>query len=228
VNSFPPQLDPRHRRFEKIWNTYVHVSLPWKINRGAKYWEKQVEGDPHGFDKFVELQESSHILIDEVVRIASGPNVPILDVGCNVGRHLNALHTLGYTNLYGIDVQKAAIEQMGLVFPEMRAKAHIEQGTFQKYLPKVPDRFFEVVFTYGATVELVPPSFPICRHMARTASRAVVLLICESGHSFPRLWEKEFLRSDFLLTKLLRPVLPGDTMSLLVFQPMALGETDYA
>mgnify|MGYP001596705298 CR=1 FL=1 len=222
MDSLPFQLDLRHRRFEKIWNTYVRVSLPWKINRGAKYWEKRAIDVSHGANQYVELQASSHVLIDEIVRRASGLGAPILDLGCNVGRHLNALHKLGYTNLYGIDVQKAAIEQMGLVFPEMKAKAHIEQGTFQKYLPKVPDRFFEIVFTHGATVELVPPSFPICQHMARIASRAVVLVIHESGHAYPRLWETEFRRANFRLTKNLCPVTPGDTNSLLVFQPMAL------
>ena len=213
--------DPRVRHFEKIWNTYVRIRLPWKGTLGAKYWEKREIDASHGANQYVELQESSHVLIDEVARHLVGTGTPILDLGCNVGRHLNALYKRGYTNLYGIDVQKAAIEQMGLVFPEMKARAHIEQGTFQKYLPKVPDRFFEVVFTHGATVELVPPSFPVCQHIARIAGRAVVLVIHESGHAYPRLWETEFRRANFKLTKRLRPAAPGDTNSLLVFQPMA-------
>jgi 2-polyprenyl-3-methyl-5-hydroxy-6-metoxy-1,4-benzoquinol methylase len=216
--EYHPQLDPGHRRFEKIWNTYVRVSLPWARTLRAEYWETRAIGEAHGPHQFVELQESSHIVIDEVVRIASGPTAPVLDLGCNVGRHLNALHQRGFSNLYGVDVQKAALEHMGRVFPEMAAKAHIEQGTFQEYLPKVPDKFFEVVFTFGATIELVQPSFPVCRHMARTAARAVVLKINESGHTYPRLWETEFSREGFRLTKLLRPVAQGDWNSLLVFE----------
>jgi SAM-dependent methyltransferase len=221
VNSVPPQLDPRRRRFEKIWNTYIRVSLPWKMTRGAAHWENRAIDASHGANQYVELQEGSHVLIEAIAAIASSRGVPILDLGCNVGRHLNALHRLGYSNLYGIDVQKVAIEHMERVFPEMRAKARIEQGTFQQYSPKVPDRFFEVVFTYGATVELVPPSFPVCQQMARVAGKAVVLVIHESGHAYPRLWEAEFRRANFQLTKALRPVTPGDTNSLLVFQPMA-------
>lgn len=200
----------------------MRVRLPWKGTLGARYWERQEEGDHHGFDKYVELQESSHVLIDEVVRHASGSQAPILDLGCNVGRHLNALHKRGFTNLYGIDVQKAALAQMPKVFPEMAAVAHIEHATFQDYLPKVPDCFFEVVFTYGATVELVPPSFAVCQHMARTAARFVVMVICENGHAYPRLWETEFLRTGFLLTKLLRPVHSGSEASLMVFRRLVL------
>ncbi len=220
MSDLSPQLDPRYRRFEKIWNTFVRVRLPWQGTLGARYWETQAEGDPHGFDKFVDLQESSHVLIDEVMRHASGPQAPILDMGCNVGRHLDVLRKRGFTNLHGVDVQRAALERMREIFPGMYKASHIEQATFRDYLPKIPAGFFEVVFTHGATVELVPPSFPICRHMARTAAKAVIMVIHESGHAYPRLWEREFLREKFLLTKLLRPVHPGSGASLLVFQRM--------
>lgn len=214
-------LDPRTRRFEKIWNTYVRVRLRWAGRMlYASYWANRVLDEPHGPHQYVELQASSHVLMDEVVRHASGPGAPILDLGCNVGRHLNALYKRGFTSLYGVDVQRQAFEHMEAVFPDMKAMAHVEPGTFQDYLPRVPDRFFEVVFTHGKTIELIPPSFPICRHMARAAGKAVVVVINENGYPFPRLWETEFTRAGFVLTKLLRPVVPGETNSLLVFEPM--------
>lgn len=214
-------LDPRTRRFEKIWNTYVRVRLPWARTLHAPYWENRGLGEAHGPHQYIELQESSYALIDEVVRQASGPGAPILDVGCNVGRHLDALHQRGFTNLHGVDIQKVAIEHMARIFPEMAAHAHFQQGTFQTCLPQIPDSFFEVVFTHGATVELVPPSFPVCQHMARAARKAVVMVINENGHAFPRLWEAEFLRAGFVLTKLLRPVHAGTVTSLMVFQRMS-------
>jgi len=213
-------LDPRVRRFEKIWNTFVRISLPWAKTLRADYWEHRRLGDDHGPHQFVELQAGSFVLLDEVAKLASGPASPILDLGCNVGRHLDALYRRGFTNLYGVDVQRSALDHMRDVFPDMCKASHIKQGTFQDYLPGVDDRFFDVVFTYGATVELVPPSFPICGEMARTAGRAVVLKINESGHAYPRLWETEFRRAGFILTKLLRPVAPDDFNSLLVFERM--------
>ena len=219
-NELLSQFDPRSRRFEKIWNTYMRVSLPWKRTMDAAFWEGRLLGDSLGPQQFVELQSSSHILINEVVKQASGLGAPILDLGCNVGRHLNTLYKLGFTNLYGIDVQREAFVLMEKIFPDMKAAMHVEQGMFQDYLPRVPDRFFEVVFTHGATLELVPPSFPICWHMARTASRAIVLAINENGHAYPRLWETEFTRARFVLTKLLRPATPDSSVSLLAFQRM--------
>ena len=220
MTDLPSFLHPRTRRFEKIWNTYVRVSLPWKRTLGATYWEKRARDASHGANQYVELQESSHVLIDEVVSLASGPDAPILDLGCNVGRHLDALYSRGFKNLHGIDVQRAALEHMKEVFSAMSAMAHIQQGSFQDCLPHVPDAFFEVVFTHGATVELVRPSFPICPHIARVSSKAVIMVIDENGHAYPRFWETEFRRVGFLLTKLLRPISPTSLNSLLVFQRM--------
>jgi SAM-dependent methyltransferase len=214
-----PLLFPRgKRRFVRFWNTYVRIPLPWANAFPEGYWASRKRGDSHGPQQYVELQRSSHVLVDEVVSFASGQAVPILDLGCNAGRHLNALYRRGFTNLYGVDVQEAAIKHMDDVFPEMAQKAHVEQASFQEYLPKIHDRFFDVVFTHGATIELVPPSFPICHQMARVCGKTVVLVISEFDHSFPRDWEKEFLREDFVRTKLLRPVHEGSGASLLVFQ----------
>jgi len=213
-------LDPRAQRFEKIWNTFIRVRLPWRRTLDASYWGKRGRGESHGPEQYVELQESSRVLLDEVAACVSDPKAKILDLGCNVGRHLGALHKRGFANLYGVDIQQSALEQMGKVFPDMAAVAHIEHATFQDYLPKIPDRFFDVVFTHGATVELVPPSFPVCRQMARTTEKSVVMVIHENGHAFPRLWETEFLRTGFLLAKILRPVHRGSEASLFVFHRM--------
>lgn len=209
--------DPRARRFEKFWNTYIRV-VPLRRTLGAQYWESQIGGDPHGFDKFIELRESSYALINEIKKHASGPQSKILDLGCNVGRHLQLLYNTGFTNLHGVDVQRKALEQMKDLFPDMSKISHIESATFQDYLPMVPDKFFEVVFTHGATIELVPPSFPVCKHIARVTSKVVILAIAESGHAYPRFWETEFMWGNFVLVKLLRPVPPDGGVSLMVFR----------
>ncbi len=35
-----------------------------------------------------------------------------LDLGCNVGRYLNYLAIKGFTNIYGVDVGKSALQHM--------------------------------------------------------------------------------------------------------------------
>ncbi len=211
-------FSPAVRRMEKMWNTYLRVPLPWMFRIAPhKHWESQLLGDSHGPDRFVALTPSSEVLINEVALWASGTESLLLDLGCNVGRHLQALWLRGFRRLHGVDIQHAAIDLMKEKFPEMGAAAVICRGTFQDYLPTITDQYFDVTFTHGATIELVPPTYPICQEMARVTRTAVVLVINESGHYYPRCWETEFLRAGFLLTKLMRPATLGSNASLLVF-----------
>jgi len=184
-----------------------------------KYWEV-LQGDSR-----MHLPPYPHdhvqVVLDEVDRMTGrNAQASILDVGCNAGRLLQALYERGYVNLHGMDAQGAALEHMRSLFPNMAAKARIKQASFQDFFPTVTDRAFDVVCTWGATIELVPPSFPICQEMARAAGRAVILVVNEGGHAYPRLWETEFLRAGFVLTRVRRPYLSGTDSSLLVFERM--------
>lgn len=221
-DGISPELRPDNRLVEKVWNTYIRIPLPWMFRFATyRHWEKQEVGDRHGPDKFRELTPSSHALLAELARLVPDRSAPILDLGCNVGRHLNALWEMGYRSLQGIDVQHAALDLMREIFPEMYAGSVISQGTFEGFLPKVEEQYFDVTFTHGATIELVSPAFPICKLLSRVSRRAIVLAISESGHLYPRLWEREFLRNGFLLTRLSRPILRGDNTSLMTFERLA-------
>lgn len=216
-------LNPSNRRLEKLWNSYLRFPLPWRFRPAPhRNWENQELGERHGPDQFLNLTDTSNVLVDEVVSRATSPNAAILDLGCNVGRHLHALWLRGFRNLYGVDVQHAALKSMCSTFPEMMPSVTINQGTFQNYLPKISDDSFEVSFTHGATLELVPPTFPICQELSRVSRQFVVLMISESQHLYPRLWEYEFLRAGFVMIKLLRPAIPDSALSLMVFQRQEL------
>ena len=150
------------------------------------------------------------------MRFASDKTSRILDVGCNVGRHLDALQRLGYRHLSGVDVQTAAWEEMAQAFPELTVTAH--RGTFQEQLPLLPSRGYDVVFTYGATVELVPLSFDICRELARLTNRWLIVAIDESHDRFPRDWRLAFQRRGLLVKEATVPIHCGSRQSLLVYE----------
>lgn len=218
------ELRPDLRLLERCWNTYVRIPLPWRGDPFQyRHWKQRGIGDSHGPTHYVELQDAGLILVDEVTRRLGADDAPVLDLGCNVGRHLNALFERGYRKLHGVDVQTAALRHTNTVFPELAAVAELHEGTFQDYLPTVPDRFFKVAFTLGATLELVSPWFPLCAQIARITNGAVVLAISETGHAYPRLWEREFLRAGFLMTSLRRPICARSGLSLMVFERLGKG-----
>jgi pseudaminic acid biosynthesis-associated methylase len=78
----------------------------------------------------------------------------ILEVGCNVGNQLTVLREMGYRELYGIEIQKYALEQARLKLPEVH---FAEASAFE--IP-YSDNYFDVVFTSGVLIHIAPDDLP--------------------------------------------------------------------
>jgi len=142
-------------------------------------------------------------------------------LGCNIGRFLNYLAEKGYKNINGVDVSKVAIESMGTTFPALSGIGTVKLQTMQEYLLNTSSNSIDIVYTYGATVELVPATFPLVKEICRICNEYVVFMINENGHLFPRFWEHEFKMNNFDLVKLERPFYENGNIkgnSLLVFK----------
>ncbi len=77
-------------------------------------------------------------------------SIRILEVGSNVGSQLQCLQEMGFTNLYGIELQSYAVE---------RAKAKTKNiNIIQGSAFDIPykDRFFDLVFTSGVLIHISP------------------------------------------------------------------------
>jgi pseudaminic acid biosynthesis-associated methylase len=77
-------------------------------------------------------------------------DVSILEVGCNCGINLQALHNLGFTNLSGIDIGQVAIDE---------AKKRLPNASFTVgSLLNMPygDSSFDIVFSSGVLIHQNP------------------------------------------------------------------------
>ena len=74
----------------------------------------------------------------------------ILEVGCNVGSQLAVLAEMGYHNLYGIELQRYAVEIAKHNLPGVDV---IEGSAFD--IP-FKDNFFDLVFTSGVLIHISP------------------------------------------------------------------------
>ena len=166
-----------------------------------EYWAKQEIGMAHGPQKYQELQPESYPMIDAIVRLAQ-PDWLLLDLGCNQGRHLKYLREKGL-DVIGVDVKP---------FDDPA----ILCDTFEHFLPRQPKGMYELVFTMGMTIELVPYTFPICQELARVARKALVLCIQETGIPYPRDWTAEIEAEGMKRTQYEK--LPDSNASLLVFE----------
>jgi SAM-dependent methyltransferase len=131
---------------------------------------------------------------------------PMLDLGCNCGYTLNELKKRGYKNLCGIDICAGAIEHGRKRYDLNDIELNI--GSFESVLPRFVDekRKFGMVFSGGASISLVHPSFDIVKYICAISRKYVVFVDEDSlGLLYPRLWEYEFYRNGFRLVKFLRP-----------------------
>lgn len=205
--------------FECTAQRFLCTFLPFLVRRrrGAatrEHWEKHPT-----VTAFEGIDPASQAQMDEIMTLVPARDAPILDMGCNVGRHLDYLFGQGYRNLRGVDWSSAAIRDMAGRYPDMHAGSRLTSASFQDFLASDPEPV-ELVYTRGATFELVHPGFPLIRHVCRIAKRHVVLVISEAGHAYPRFWEYEFAREGFELAHLRRPAsaaAPDHRVSLMTF-----------
>ena len=214
INSFLPRF-------------IFKISLRRLANRN--HWKKQKFGDPHGYDKYTQDHPRAPYLLAEVAsRVRKTDS--ILDLGCNCGYYLKTLKHAGFTQLAGVDISKDAIEYGQNEFGLQEVEFHI--ASFEEALPKLvrQNRQFNLIFSMGATIELVHPSFDIIKHLTLLSSQYVILFISEWAHATPRYYEFEFQQHGFLMVKCIRPfdgslVQNSDIapiISLLVFQKLPL------
>src|SRR2546430_254360 len=74
----------------------------------------------------------------------------ILEVGCNVGLQLSGLERMGFTNLYGIELQREAAEEAR----RNTESIHIIQGS--GFDIPFKNGFFDLVFTSGVLIHIAP------------------------------------------------------------------------
>ena len=204
---------------QRLARRFACTFLPFLVRRqgGAgtrEHWEKHPTAAA-----FEGIDPASQVQMDEIMALAPERNAAILDLGCNVGRHLAYLHGQGYRNLHGVDWSESALRDMAARYPDMHANTKLTRASFQDFLGAAREPV-DLVYTRGATFELVHPAFPLIRHVCRIARRYAVLVITEAGHAYPRFWEYEFAREGFELTHLRRPAsaaTPDHRVSLMTF-----------
>jgi SAM-dependent methyltransferase len=178
--------------------------LSIKRLRQRNHWKDQKPGDDHGYEKYTQVRPQTPYLIKEVESKAKR-NDAILDVGCNCGYYLYTLKKSGYVNLSGVDISRHAIEYGRKKFQLHDANMHI--GAFEDVLPELVSqgKKYDLIFSMGATIELVHPAFDIIKSLTSLCQRYVILFIQEWGHTTPRLYEYEFQKQGFLMVKCIRP-----------------------
>jgi pseudaminic acid biosynthesis-associated methylase len=94
--------------------------------------------------------------------------IRILEVGCNVGNQLVMLQKMGFTNLYGVEINRQAVEKA-----KARSQGlNVVWGEAQDIPFK--DKFFDLVFTAGVLIHIPPSDIKrVMREMVRCSSKYI-------------------------------------------------------
>lgn len=81
-------------------------------------------------------------------------DIRILEIGCNTGMQLASLKGMGFTSLFGIELQEYAVQKA----KEYTEGINIIQGS--AFDIPFKDDFFDLVFTSGVLIHIAPENLP--------------------------------------------------------------------
>tara|TARA_Y100000768_G_scaffold291940_1_gene225914 strand:- start:236 stop:961 length:726 start_codon:yes stop_codon:yes gene_type:complete len=169
--------------------------------REASDWAEGDIGKNRDYSSFDKISIHKHkFTLDKIYELTPNNDLPILDLGCNQGRCIRYLHKKGLRNLHGVDIMKSALKYFEEKYGNIYKDCKLECNFFQKYLNKANDNFFYNSFTFGATIELIHPSYDIIKELVRVTKKNIILLINENEHWYPRFYVYEFKRNSTKLT----------------------------
>lgn len=121
----------------------------WSGEFGEKYTDRNIMS-PDELDQLcIDNYGISRTELNEEVLDKLNVDI-ILEVGCNVGNQLLLLKMMGYTNLWGIELQEYAVE----IARKRTSGINIAKGSAFDIPYK--NKFFDLVFTSGVLIHISP------------------------------------------------------------------------
>ncbi|MFB6117584.1 class I SAM-dependent methyltransferase [Halosegnis sp.] len=102
-----------------------------------------------------------------------GRDASVLEVGCNVGRHLAYLHDAGFTDLTGVDINPAAVTKLQETHPSLAAAGQFRVGDIAAVAGQLPAGAFDVVYSVES-LQHVPDDGRVFDDVARAAGDLLV------------------------------------------------------
>lgn len=205
---------PRYEKFYRNYDNYFVknkkqrfifniLSRIWfiPVDVQARYWHNVKKKSPHNYLNYFNLDYDAKNLLKYIIKYGNKKNDKILDLGCNVGRHLNFLKKNNFINLVGVDINKFSIKLAKKIFPSLK-KTTLFCNSFENFLVNQNDNSIDIIYSHGATIEMVKPTFDVVRELSRVARKYLIFLISFNGHKYPRFWIYEFTKCNLKVLNL--------------------------
>ncbi len=123
----------------------------WSSSFGKEYTDRNKWGSDEEWDKiYIDTWGLTKLEINDKVLKDVPREIKILEVGCNYGAQLRGLQRMGFTHLYGVELQSYAVEESKKAYSGLNI---IVGSGFD--LP-FKDGFFDLVCTNGVLIHISP------------------------------------------------------------------------
>lgn len=110
-----------------------------------------------------------------------GSDASVLEVGCGVGRHLEALNEAGITDLTGVDVNPEALDVLRETYPDLASAGEFHATTIESYVADCETDAFDAVFSVETLQHIHPDESWVFDALARVTDDLLVTIENESG-----------------------------------------------
>lgn len=141
-------------------------------------------------ERYARDLERTKGLIDAISSHAPGME-SAMEIGCNVGRNLDALRTFGITRLSGIEISANAVKAMRRHFPELAKTVQIHNAPAEEVLPRLHDDSIDLVFSMAVLLHIHPDSEWIFAEMARVCRKRLITVEYEGAPSY-RIYSRNY------------------------------------
>lgn len=161
------------------------------INEQQKYWANPYDEQnyPIAYSKYTKRSEYLLSVFSKYIDNTS----TILELGCNVGRNLNALLNAGYTKISGVDINKNALRECKRIYPKMNAQ--LINSTIEKWA--LGDDKYDCIFSMAVMIHIPYESDWIFKKISKRAKKFLITIEDEKNITwkhFPRNYKKIYCR----------------------------------
>ncbi|MFC7177306.1 class I SAM-dependent methyltransferase [Halosegnis marinus] len=103
-----------------------------------------------------------------------GRDASVLEVGCNVGRHLAHLHDEGFADLTGLDINAEAIAELRETYPDLAAAGEFLVADLVATFADLGAGAFDVVYSVETLQHVAPADASVFDDVARVAGSLLV------------------------------------------------------
>ena len=122
----------------------------WSDSFGKQYTDRNPRTLAHMEALYQQAYGVTRTSLNQAFLTHMDRDIRILEVGCNIGNQLLCLQQMGFSNLYGIELQSYAVSLARRDRPHM----NILQGS--AFDIPFKDHFFDLVFTSGVLIHIAP------------------------------------------------------------------------